>query len=262
MIKVILNSGNGAWIYQELAESLAESLKIQISDVPGDYNYVLYWEESNIKQIEDKMFIPFKGIKLASDKRLLAKKFSENNIDIPETYLINTYQEVCDFIQNQTGQWCLKYPIGCGASGHKIIDNSQQIPQKWLKPYVVQKFIKLDRLQVFRLYCAGGILFGWNRRRYSSEKNSSPWVAHAQGAVYEILGTPPQQVEILATKALKATHLFESFGCVDLLLDNNGNWLVLEVGTDGIFNYVDRNIDNPNLEAEIERKITDAFFKV
>ena len=123
----------------------------------------------------------------------------------------------------------------------------------------MQKFVRLKTLQVFRLYCAGEILFGWNRRKYDSQDNTNPWVAHARGAVYELLGTPPQEVVILATKAFKATHLYHSFGCVDLLQDNDGNWLVLEVGTDGIFNHVDRQIGNLALEKEINNRIADAF---
>lgn len=163
-------------------------------------------------------------------------------------------------MRDTTEQWCLKYPIGCGASGHKIINCDRDVPQEWLKPYVVQKFIKLKQLQVFRLYCAGGILFGWNRRKFTSQDNRFPWVAHANGAIYERLGNPPEEVRELATKALQATDLYNSFGCVDLLQDNNDDWLVLEVGTDGIFNHVDRNIGIPSLEAEIERRIATAFF--
>ncbi len=258
---VILNSSDGAWVFQELAESLANILKIEIDNIPRDFNYVLNWNEANIKEIEHKMFIPWSGINIASDKRLLADIFLKHKIAIPETYLINTYEEVLKFIESYTEQWCLKYPIGCGASGHKIINNRLDIPQKWLKPYVVQKFIKLKKIQVFRLYCAGKILFGWNRRKFTSPDNSNPWVAHANGAVYEVLGQPPEEVKKLATLALKATHLYDSFGCVDLLQDNDGNWLVLEVGTDGIFNHVDRNIGNLDLEIEINQRIATAFWQ-
>lgn len=259
--KVILNCGDAAWAFQELAESLANTLQIKIADSPEDYNYVLGLNEADLEQIRNKTFIPIEAIKLAADKRLLAQKFVENGISVPTTHLLNSHQEVVNFIENQTEQWCLKYPIGCGASGHIIINNIKDIPQKWLKPYVVQKFIKLKQLQVFRLYCAGGVLFGWNRRKYTSASNSNPWVAHAHGAIYEVLNQPPHEVKILAIKALKATYLFNSFGCVDLLQDDDGNWLVLEVGTDGIFNHVDRNIGNAALEAEIGRRIADAFFR-
>ena len=207
------------------------------------------------------MFVPYKGIKLASDKRLLADVFIKNNITTPQTYIIDTYSEVLAFIRNITEQWCLKYPIGCGASGHRIIYDLQDVPQTWLQPYVVQKFIELKELQVFRLYCAGNILFGWNRRKFTSQDNCSPWVAHANGAIYEVLGEAPEEVKELANKALKACELYDSFGCIDLLQDNDGKWLVLEIGTDGIFNHVDRNIGDKNLEVEINQRIASAFKK-
>ena len=41
MNQVILNSGDGAWAFQDLAESLADSLKVEVRNVPGDFNYVL-----------------------------------------------------------------------------------------------------------------------------------------------------------------------------------------------------------------------------
>jgi hypothetical protein len=87
-----------------------------------------------------------------------------------------------------------------------------------------------------------------------------PWVAHAKGAVYEVLDSPPTEVVDLATKAFQITNLYNSFGCVDLMQDRNGNWLVLEVGTDGIFNYVDRAVSNKNLEREIDEQLAEAFW--
>lgn len=119
--KVILNSGDGAWVFQALAKSLANSLQIDISSVPGDFNYVLGWNETNINTIASKMFIPWRGIKLASDKRLLANVFIKHKISIPDTFLIDTHREVLNFLRDTNEQWCLKYPIGCGASGHKKI---------------------------------------------------------------------------------------------------------------------------------------------
>ena len=57
MKQVILNNG-GAWAFQELTEKLAKTLQIEISDVPGDFNYVLSWDKANIEVIASKMFIP------------------------------------------------------------------------------------------------------------------------------------------------------------------------------------------------------------
>ena len=68
---VILNAGMGSWAFQELAEDLAQNLDIAISDTPGDYNYVLAWNENDLEAI-DKSFIPFIGMKLASDIAITA----------------------------------------------------------------------------------------------------------------------------------------------------------------------------------------------
>ena len=50
----------------------------------------------------------------------------------------------------------------------------------------------------------------------------------------------PAEAERQARRALAATGLLASFGCVDLLPTPAGRWLVLEVGTDGLFNHVIR----------------------
>ena len=113
---------------------------------------------------------------------------------------------------------------------------------------------------VYRIYCAGRNLFGWNVRKFPPQQKKQPWVAHAQGAIYEVLNKATDKVIEIATKTFQATYLYGSFGCADFIQDNNGNWLVLEVGTDGIFNHVDRNIGNSSLEQEINHNIARAFY--
>ena len=125
---------------------------------------------------------------------------------------------------------------------------------------MVQEFVRLEQPEVYRLYCVGGELFGWNARRYPPGVKASPWVAHAQGARYVHLGTPTDAAAAGATAALKAAGLFGSFGIVDLLPHQN-RWLVLEVGTDGLFNHVDRDFDNPSLAQELDRRLAEAFWK-
>jgi hypothetical protein len=56
-----------------------------------------------------------------------------------------------------------------------------------------------------------------------------------------------------------ANYLLSSFGVVDLIRDRNGNWLVLEVGTDGIYNYVDREIDSDELISKLCNQIAKTF---
>jgi hypothetical protein len=135
-------------------------------------------------------------------------------------------------------------------------------PRNWPRPFIVQEFIRLDHPEVYRIYCASGQLFGWVARRFpeGSAKTSS-WVAHAQGARYVILNDPPSESLVVARNALEASGLLNSFGCVDLLLRPTGEWLVLEVGTDGLFNHVDRDLGDPDLEHEIDERITRAFWE-
>jgi glutathione synthase/RimK-type ligase-like ATP-grasp enzyme len=132
-------------------------------------------------------------------------------------------------------------------------------PPNWPRPFIVQEFIRLERPEVYRRYAAGGELFGWVARRFPAGESASPWVAHARGARYVRLDEPPPGADEAARAALVTTGLMDSFGCVDLLRRPSGEWLVLEVGTDGIFNHVDREVGDPALEAEIERRLARAF---
>jgi hypothetical protein len=97
-------------------------------------------------------------------------------------------------------------------------------------------------------------------RRFPEGVKPSPWVAHARGARYEVAGTIPTNAARAAQAALQSTYVLESFGCVDLMRDAKGRWLVLEVGTDGVFNHVDRDIGDANMEREIQRRIAEAFW--
>jgi len=47
------------------------------------------------------------------------------------------------------------------------------------------------------------------------------------------LNTLPPEAARAANSALEAAELDRSFGCVDLL-ESDGRWLVIEVGTDGL----------------------------
>jgi hypothetical protein len=75
------------------------------------------------------------------------------------------------------------------------------------------------------------------------------------------LADPPPAALEAARRALVATDLIESFGCVDLLRRPTGEWVVLEVGTDGLFNHVDRDLGDARLESEMLRRITAAFWR-
>ena len=45
--QVILNGGLGAWAFEELANDLAQKLEVKVSETPGDFNYILSWDEGD-----------------------------------------------------------------------------------------------------------------------------------------------------------------------------------------------------------------------
>src|SRR5688572_4847162 len=157
----VLNTGCGAWAFEEHARRLSRALWLDVSEDPREYVYLLGWDLPEPPQAE--LFIPYRSILLAGDKRLLAGLFPEAGVSAPRTLLLNTPDEVCEAVRSETGrQWVLKYPTGCGASGHRLLDAGSPVPEGWPRPYVVQEFIRLETPEVYRLYCAGGETFGWN----------------------------------------------------------------------------------------------------
>ena len=207
---------------------------------------------------EQKSFIPLDAINIATDKRETAHVFNAENVPSPPTFLLDD-AELADFLsKGNTRQWLLKWPVGCGAAGHRFIQAGDSIPDDWPRPLVIQEFIEQNRPEVFRIYCVAGELFGFNARRFAGD-NDSPFVAHARGAHYETELAPPE-AEAVAHIALKATNLRDSFGCVDLLRSPNGEWLALEVNTDGLWMHVDRDVPE-SIGTEIEERLTGAFKK-
>ncbi|HEX4120823.1 MAG TPA: hypothetical protein VH619_09425 [Verrucomicrobiae bacterium] len=257
----VLNSGSGAWAFEPLAVQLSSSLGIDVSNEPRRFNYLLHIE-GNDPAIGSGVFIPTESVRVASDKRLLAAVFAEHRVPTPLTRLLDTFDEVRRFIsEHPYSEWCLKYPTSCGASGHRPISGLDAEPPNWPRPFIVQEFVRLERPEVYRIYCAGGELFGWVARRFPEGTHVSPWVAHARGARYVRLGEPPHEALQAAQRSLVATRLWDSFGCVDLLHKPTGEWLVLEVGTDGLFNHVDRDLGDPDLERELLRRVAESFWK-
>lgn len=259
MKAAVLNAGESAWIFEEHARHMAQVLGVSVQETPADFNYVLGWDK-NIP-LSGESFIPLEAIRFASDKRLLVQCFAQNNVATPRTVLLNEETEVRDFLgENREAEWVLKWPTGCGATGHRLVANDSAIPNDWPRPFIVQRFIRLDKPEVFRLYAVDGETFGWNARRFP-DGAKSPFVAHAQGARYEYVGKVPPEAEAQARRAMQATKMLSSFGCADLMRDQNGNWLVLEVGIDGIWTHVDRDIKVGGIEAEIDRRLAAAFRK-
>lgn len=256
----VLNSGSGSWAFEPLAHQLSAALGIDISEKPRQFNYLLHVEHLELA-FSHKSFIPIEAIRFASDKRFLADIFNKNNVAVPQTTLFERFADIQTFLKsNGTRQWCLKYPTSCGANGHRMLSAGDNEPANWPKPYVVQEFVPLVKPEVYRTYCADGKLFGWLVRRFPSGSKQSPWVAHARGARYVLLDDAPANALEAARQALTATSLWDTFGCVDLICRSNGEWLVLEVGTDGVFNHVDREIGNSKFEDLLFKNIASAFW--
>jgi len=256
-----LNGGKGAWAFAPLAEQLSLALGVPISEQPRRFNYLLHFDSIDV-DFTGESFIPLSAIRIAADKRLMAGVFAQHAVPTPHTRLLEHFDDVIRFVSvNAQSEWCLKYPTGCRASGHRLIDATSSEPPNWPRPFVVQEFIRMERPEVYRLYGAGGRIFGWLARRFPGGTRATPWVAHARGARYELAGDAPRQAIDVVTAALKATGLFASFGCVDLLKRPSGEWVALEVGTDGIYNHVDRDLGIPSMERDLSDRIADAFWR-
>jgi hypothetical protein len=257
----ILNAGGGAWAFAPLAEQLSRALWVDVSEEPRRFNYLLLADD-HVARSASGLFIPFTSMEVAGDKRSLARIFARHSVSTPRTHLVESPEEARRIAGSEPGTlWCLKFPTGCGASGHRLLTDETTIPDSWPRPLVLQEFIRLERPEVYRLYSVGGHLFGWVVRRFPSGVKPSPWVAHARGARYEMAGDPPPSAVAAARAALDATRLLGSFGCADLLCRPTGEWVVLEVGTDGMFNHVDRDLGLPELEREIQCRIAEAFWR-
>jgi hypothetical protein len=256
----VLCGGDGAWAFEPLARSLAAALWVDVAHTPRRFNYLLFTDSLPLPT-GCESFILLESIALAADKRRLADVFTRACVPIPETHLFHTWDEVRQFrVSHPETEWCLKFPTACGASGHRMLTETLP-PTWWPTPFVVQEFVRLEQPAVYRTYAAGGCTFGWMVRRFLAGKQASPWVAHARGAVYEHAGEAPQDATVVARAALTATGLLGSFGCADLLQRPTGEWVALEVGTDGLVNHVDRALGDAATEAEVARRLAEAFWK-
>jgi hypothetical protein len=255
----VLNTGDAAWAFEDFANYLADVLWVDVVKQPVEYNYVLAWPGSDLGP---SSFIPFRSIALASDKRLQMKPFELHNVPTPTSVLLRSRSAVEKHLSDhRDATWVLKYPIGTGGSGHRIINNGDAIPPNWPTPYLLQRFVECIPPCVYRLYCVNGEIFGWNVRRFpSGQKSPSPWVSHTNGAAYyDLKSSPPKAALLAAELAFNAAGLLDCFGCVDLIPES-GTWLVLEVGTDGLGHYVDRDVGG-TLQTQIGSRLASAFWK-
>jgi glutathione synthase/RimK-type ligase-like ATP-grasp enzyme len=198
----VLNGGGGAWAFEPLATQLSSFLGVEVSNAPRQFNYLLNFDDTDALAHE-RFFIPLEAIFLASDKRLLSVVLSKQSVPTPETHLFENFKEASRFVRVNPGKkWCLKYPTGCGASGHRMLHADSSQPPNWPTPFIVQEFIQLERPEVYRIFCAAGEMFGWLARRFPDGGQTSPWVAHARGARYVRLGQAPSEAVSAAQRAL------------------------------------------------------------
>ena len=252
----VLNAGTGAWAFETLAANLARAFSVEVSSTPADFNYVLGWDAAAPPM--GRSFVPLQAIEIATDKRELARVFKQHQVPTPETHLFENETLMREFLKdNRADHWVLKWPTGCGGAGHRFIGAAGETPADWPRPLVVQRFVEMARPEVFRLYAVAGETFGWNARRFAPDVNE-PFVAHARGAFYDEVGDAPDEAVAVARRALGAANLLDWFGCADLLRDQNGAWLALEVNTDGLWMHVDRDAPAP-IAAAIETRLAQAF---
>jgi hypothetical protein len=188
-----------------ISVQLTSSLGADVAIEPRRFNYLLHLEDP-YSPIGCETFIPIEAIWLASDKRLLADAFTAHGVPTPETYLLHTFPEVVRHVCQHSGiEWCLKYSTGCVASGHRLITGASDEPPNWPRPFIVQEFIRMERPEVNRMYCATGEMFGWIVRRFPEGARTSPWVAHARGARYVRLVPSPSEALEVARRGFQKT---------------------------------------------------------
>jgi hypothetical protein len=72
----ILNESACKWAFENLAQILSRSLWIDISEHPGDLNYVLCTDSELITN-KINSFIPIDSIQIAADKRKIEQRFND-----------------------------------------------------------------------------------------------------------------------------------------------------------------------------------------
>lgn len=254
----ILNAGPHAWAFEAFAQRMAQVLGVQVVSEPSDAFLLLAWDQP--APPPGRSFVPHLGVQVASDKRLVAEHFMREAVPAPESRLLDSWSAVEALVHAwPEDTWVLKYPTGSGGAGHRLLGHDPVEPRDWPRPFLLQRFVPMERPEVFRLFGVAGEIFGFNARRFPEGTPASPWVAHARGARYEVIRDVPAEAIEVTRRALAATELLTSFGCVDLVHDGQG-WLALEVGTDGANGHVDRDLGDVGLERELDDRYARAFW--
>jgi hypothetical protein len=240
---ILLQPGDD-WSFGPLADKLASFIGCGISEDEDGFCYVL----SAPKRADVHSYNPLPGLEVAADKRKQAEIFAKNGIPTPETHLLADENAVRDFLRSRADErWLLKFPTACGAFGHHLVSADFTAKRGWPQPFLLQRFIAMDIPRVYRVYCISGMAVGSTVRRFSAGKGGI-FVAHALGARYHHDDPVDEYGLAIAENAVVVAGFRWGFCVVDLLRDDAGNWLVLELGSDGIHNLVDRDYDNPELD--------------
>jgi glutathione synthase/RimK-type ligase-like ATP-grasp enzyme len=261
-VAAILHTGPWKRVFGQFPEYLSQLTGLPVTEADDrlDFAYLASWDP--VRPPSCPTYIPYESILLVHDKRRQARAFLEGGVVVPETHLLDSVERLAAFHeQRRDKEWVLKWPVGCSGMGHQMLDSNVQITPFWQPPFLVQEFIRLERPEVYRLYAADGETFGWVVRRSPPGGTGSPWVSYSHGAEVELFEAPPEGVIPEVLRALRATGLQESFGAVDLIQSPQGQWLVLEVNTDGIFNYVARDVPVPELKGLLDYHVHQSFQK-
>lgn len=256
----ILNTGQNAWAFEPIANAIASATGLPVHAQPQQKNYLLACDSLPEPSPDQDFFVPLRAIQIATDKRLIAATFAHMHVPSPQTVLVDTLTHAQTYAsKHPEKRWCLKYPNSCAGTGHRLLEKITTLPADWPKPIILQEFITMHEPAVYRTYSVRGEIFGWIARRFPPGRQPSPWVAHARGARYESCGELPSLAKETAQQALSAAGLYKSFGCVDLIENDAGQWLALEVGTDGWTSHVDRDLADEQLEAELTNRLAAAI---
>ena len=252
MDRSIYLKSSDEWAFGNLAEKLSYYLRCPISADACSHCYLLSEPEKPADS-----YIPRASIDIASDKVRMEFHFSQFNVPRPETLLLSDAAQVDNTLQNGR-EYLLKFPTSCGANGHYLAKSPFTPKRGWPKPYLLQEFIRAEKPKVYRVYFVSGIAIGSNVRKFDGDTDKI-LVAHAQGARYAFDEDVPPDGVTAARNAIVSTGLDKSFGVVDLIRDREGRWLVLEIGTDGIYNIVDRDYSNDRFDSLLHTAISISF---
>jgi hypothetical protein len=247
-------------LFGEFPERMARLLDVPVVDDDRDVDlgYVLAWDEDQPPRC--RTFVPFAMIVAAHDKREQVRRLIAHGVSVPESHLFDDFAELQSFVRTHSERrWLLKFPTATSGVGHQIVTEATRLTPLWSPPFLLQELVELAEPCVHRLYCVAGEIFGFNVRRFPEGVPRQPIVALGTGASCERAFSPPPAAVEETRRALEAFDLLESFGCVDFLLLPDGGVRVLEINTDGLYQYVLRPPMLPEIESELDDRFLRAF---